>query len=106
MEYANLWGTHWYWLCIIPFLLMIAVFVLGSLMCRHMGVWRWSPARTGRGRFDCCGPDRNPCSDWWSETPGQILDRRYASGEITKEQHEQMKRELESSSSQTGLGAD
>jgi uncharacterized membrane protein len=32
----------------------------------------------------------------WSETPRQILDRRCASGEITKEQYEQIKRDIES----------
>ncbi|MDA8124213.1 MAG: SHOCT domain-containing protein [Deltaproteobacteria bacterium] len=30
------------------------------------------------------------------ETPGEILKRRYAAGEITKEQFETMKRDLES----------
>ena len=29
------------------------------------------------------------------ESPREILDRRYASGEITKEQYEEMKRTLE-----------
>ena len=29
------------------------------------------------------------------ETPRQILDRRYASGEITKDQYSEMKRDLE-----------
>jgi uncharacterized membrane protein len=40
------------------------------------------------------------------ETPSQILDRRYASGEITMEQREQMKRELESSPTQPEAGAE
>ena len=29
------------------------------------------------------------------ETPTQILDRRYASGDITKQQYDQMKRDME-----------
>jgi len=40
----------------------------------------------------------------WSETPFQILDRRYASGEITKEQYEETRRDFELSPSQSGLG--
>jgi len=40
----------------------------------------------------------------WSETPFQILDRRYASGEITKEQYEQMRSDLETSPSNSESG--
>jgi uncharacterized membrane protein len=29
------------------------------------------------------------------ETPSQILERRYASGDITKEQYEQMRRDID-----------
>jgi len=36
-----------------------------------------------------------------SETPQQILNRRYANGEITKEQYEAMRRDM----SQLGMGA-
>jgi len=31
----------------------------------------------------------------WPAAPGQILDRRYARGEITQEQHEQMRRYID-----------
>jgi hypothetical protein len=41
---------------------------------------------------------------WWSETPFQILDRRYASGEITKQQYEEMRHDFEPSPSHSGLG--
>ena len=38
----------------------------------------------------CCGPSgRAP------ESARDILDRRYANGEITKEQYEQMRRDLQ-----------
>ena len=40
----------------------------------------------------------------WSETPFQILDRRYAGGEITKEQHEQMRSDLETGPSNSESG--
>lgn len=42
----------------------------------------------------CCGPMR-----WTCESPRDILDRRYASGELTKEQYEAMRRDLEQSRS-------
>jgi hypothetical protein len=40
----------------------------------------------------CCGPMR--CG---SESARDILDRRFASGELTKEQYEEMRRQLERS---------
>ena len=101
MEHTHLLGTHGHWFWIVPLLFMIVMFVFGSFMCRRMGAQRRRLAYAGRGRFDCCGPGRVFRSDWWSETPGQILDRRYASGEITKEQREQMKRDFESSPTQS-----
>ena len=101
MEHTHLLGTHGQWFWLVPLLFMIAMFVFGSFMCRRMGARRRRLAYAGRGRFDCCGPGRDSRSDWWSETPGRILDLRYASGEITKEQREQMKRDFESSPTQS-----
>jgi putative membrane protein len=106
MEHAHLFGTHGHWFWIVPILFMIVMMVLWSFGCRRMGGWRRRPAYAGRGRFDCCGAIRDPRSSYWPETPAQILDRRYASGEITKEQREQMKRELDSSLSQNGMEAE
>jgi uncharacterized membrane protein len=88
MDHAHLLGTHGHWFWIVPIFFIILMFVFGSFMRRRMGAWRRRLAFAGRGRFNCCGPGRGSCSDWWSETPGQSLDRRYASGEITKEQRE------------------
>jgi len=42
----------------------------------------------------------------WSETPLQILDRRFASGEITKEQHEQMRSDFETGPSNSESAVD
>ena len=39
-----------------------------------------------------------------SETPQRILDQRYAKGDLTKDQYEQMKRDIESSSPHSGPG--
>lgn len=71
-------GMGWMW--IFPFLfffMMLAMMVLS---------WR-------RGfRAPWCGM----MGDHGHETPRQILDRRYAGGEIGKDQYEEMKRALES----------
>lgn len=62
---------------IFPFLFFV-------LMIGMMFFWR-------RGRLPWCGMMGNHSH----ETPRQILDRRYASGEVTKEQYDEMKRNLE-----------
>lgn len=46
----------------------------------------------------CCGPMR--CGAGAGSTR-DILDRRYASGELTKEQYEQIKRDLENAAQGT-----
>lgn len=72
MEYW--WHGGWWFMWIIPigFLIVFAIFLLrGGPAC-----WR------GRDR----GESRESALD--------ILDRRYASGEITKEQYAEMKRVL------------
>ncbi len=99
MEHAHLLGTHGHWFWIVPVLFMIVMFVFGSFMCRSSNARRWRAARAGRGRIGCWGPGRGFRSDEWYETPVQILDRRYASGEITKEQRDLMRLDLEQSPS-------
>ena len=47
------------------------------------------PAIAARAMPCCCGPARPR-----GETAQEILDRRYASGEISKEQYEQMKQDM------------
>jgi putative membrane protein len=65
-------GFQWWW--IIPIAMMILCFVL---MCRHRG------CMTGWVKpLDAGG------------TAGEILDKRYARGEIGKEEYEQKKRDL------------
>lgn len=82
--------SHWHWFWIIPILFMILMCVFGSLLCRRAYNRQGdSGARRGWG----------PCGSWGSQqnksqTPSQILDKRYASGEITREHYEQMKRDL------------
>ena len=45
------------------------------------------------GREFAGGPSAAPPTD--RESPREILDRRYAEGELSKEEYEQMKAELE-----------
>ena len=99
MEYTHAFGPHWHWSWIVPFLFMILMFVFASRMCRRKGAWRYSAGYTGRERFGCCVPGPGSISDRWPETPDQILGRRYASGEITKEQYDQIRSDLERTSS-------
>jgi putative membrane protein len=71
---------HWWWpamgfMWIVPLLFLIVMIVF---LVR--GPW-WSGHEHGRGGR--------------RETARDILDRRYASGEINKEQYEEMKRTLE-----------
>ena len=104
MEYVHWWGKHLHWFWIVPFLFMILMFVCATLMARRTGYWRCCVGRSGREQFDWGKPGPRPVADRWSETPSQILDRRYASGEITKKQYEQIRHDIESSPLQSGPG--
>jgi putative membrane protein len=69
-------GTGMGWMWIFPFLLFLCMLgMMGMFWWRGFGrPW------TGMGHFH--------------ETPRQILDRRYAGGEITQAQYDEMKRSL------------
>ncbi len=73
------WWMHGFpWMWIFPLTgLIIAVIFLAMFL---------------RGAGPFCRGDRDEAR---RETPRQILDRRYASGEITQEQYEEMKRNIE-----------
>lgn len=102
MEYTHVIGAHWHWCWIVPFLFMILMFVFATRMCRRTGAWRHGVGYIDRGRFGCCVRGRGTMTSRWSETPLQILDRRYASGEITHDEYEQMKHDVELSPSHSG----
>lgn len=97
MDYTTWWTaqSHWFW--IIPILFMVLMLVCMARMIRCAGAWRRSSGH-GAPRFPAgwCNPGSGSMARWWAETPKQVLDRRYASGEITREQYEQMKRDIES----------
>ena len=103
MEYTHWWGPHSHWFWIIPFLFMVLMVFIAIRMARRAS-WRSGCGCLGRGRYGWWKPGQHSMAYQWSETPGQILDRRYASGEVTKEQHEQMKRYIESSLQHSGPG--
>jgi putative membrane protein len=74
---------------IFPFTFMV-------LMMLFIGIWAFGFFRRSGGWGHSC-----PMCGWHprgtqdQEPPRQILDRRYAGGEITKEQYEGMKQDLE-----------
>lgn len=95
LEPAHWWGPHTHGWWIIP-LVMIVMCLLVGLMARRAG--------GGRCGVGCIGPRHYGWRERSPETPRQVLDRRYAGGEITKEQHEQIRRDLEGESSRSGSG--
>jgi len=70
------WGHGFMW--IVPLLFLVGAVLLVAFLFR--GPWLGWPGVGQGGR---------------QETAREILDQRYARGEITKEQYEEMKRTLE-----------
>ena len=101
MDCAQWWGPVFHGFWIIPLIFMILMFVFAAFMIRRMGDWRSGHGHQhGWGPFGAWDPGQGPMARW-SETPRQILDRRYASGEITKDQYEQIKGDIEPSQPRT-----
>jgi len=80
MQSAQWWehGFGFMWLLPLLFLVIIMVFIRGL---------------SGRGRF---GFDMNEHTDSHSDTPMDILAERFAKGELSKTEYEDMKKALES----------
>ena len=99
MDCTVCWGSHLHWFWIMPFLFMILMFVFAIRMIRRTGNSQWCFGnRTGWKPFDEWKSGQGSTVCWWPETPLQVLNQRYASGEITKAQYEQMKRDIDSQS--------
>lgn len=75
----------WYYPFFFPFGLIFAFFILFGLLRWLFWPWGWGPRRRHRGYRD----------------EYHILRVRYARGEITKEQFEQMTRDLNETNSKT-----
>ena len=80
---SNFWGStpHMGGFWMFPGMFMFLAFVVIAVL-----IWRGWVVHGGRGTWSRSGRD---------ETPRQILDRRYASGEITNDQYTAMKRDIE-----------
>jgi len=88
MEPHMWWEGGFRWIWIFPFTFMVVMFFF-------MGVCIFGFFRRSNGwSHSCpmCGLNKREMKDL--DTPRQILDRRYASGEITKEQYEGIKQDL------------
>ena len=80
-------GFRWMWIFPLTFMVLMMVFIA---ICAF-GFFRRSE---GWGHScPMCG--WRPGEKKEQDTPRQILDRRYAGGEITKEQYEGIKQDLE-----------
>ncbi len=79
--YESSWaGFDWWW--ILPIAMMVlCIFMMGRGKCRTM-CWPTSDSREGKGL------------DVPSDTATEILDKRYALGEIGKEEYEEKKRDI------------
>jgi len=83
MDPGYWWGQGWSWFWIFPLLCMIFMAMMMLTMFR---------------RGTCMPMRRGPAvpPNEGRETARQILDRRLASGEITRTQHEQLRRDIDS----------
>jgi len=89
MEPHMWWEGSFRWMWIFPFTFMVLM-ILFMATCAF-GFFRRS---SGWGSScPMCGWSKRGTKD--VDTPRQVLDRRYASGEITKEQYEGIKQDLE-----------
>ena len=78
MPWMNgMWGMGWMWF--FPFLFLAGLGVFLMVFMRRMG-------------GDSCGNSSPPRKE---ETPKEVLDQRYAKGEITREQYLEMRKDLD-----------
>ena len=86
MSWVNAMGAGMAWMWIFPVLFLLGL----ALFFREFLRGRWgSPC----GRTP--NEERRESDSYSQETPKEILDRRYARGEITREQYLEMRKDLE-----------
>lgn len=79
------YGGWWMFPMMMPFLIFVIFLIVLYLMFRRGGfVSPW-----------CGGSGKSNTHGWGSESALDILKKRYAKGEINKEEFEQMKKDLE-----------
>lgn len=96
MDCTHLWGPHTHWFWVMPLLFMLLMIVFAAVMARRARSWRCGFGRTWPGWAGWDQRGQRWAARGCAETPRRILDRRYARGEITREEYEQMRREVES----------
>ena len=84
IEHAHFWGAYW-WL--MPVTIMVFMMALCFFGMRRGGFWSMDNSESIRG---CWFPRWDG-----SASAIEILNRRYARGEIQKEEYEQKRRDLE-----------
>jgi putative membrane protein len=79
--YEGVWcGFGWWWIFPIV-MIVLCIFMMRGRMCSMMG---WPTSRSADGT----GPIAS------SDSAGEILDKRYALGEISKEEYEEKKKDI------------
>jgi len=83
IEHSHFWGGYWW---VFPMVMMVIM----MFFC-FFGMRRWlKSAGTDDGISGCCWPR------WGGSASAlEILNRRYARGEIGKEEYEQRRRDIE-----------
>jgi putative membrane protein len=78
------WGPMWMFPMIMPIVMLVAL-----ILCLYFMFGR------GGGRMPWQPPGTHQAAGGETESPLDILKRRYAKGEITKDEYEQIKQDLQ-----------
>ena len=92
MHHFEMWGDGWYFFPVTMFIFMLIVMAIFIIIFYRRRAFifnrSWFRQNWDRDWFtDCCGIDK-------VKSANDILEKRYARGEINKEKYEQMKRDI------------